>query len=120
VNILTLIGNLTRDVEVRRTQNGTCVAKINVAVNRTYAKDGQKETDFFQVTVFGKQAESVERYLSKGSKVGINGRIQNNNYEKDEQTVYQDTIIADRVEFLGGGARNENDVVAGGYNAPAY
>jgi single-strand DNA-binding protein len=81
-------------------QNGTAVAHINIAVNRTYTKEGGPDSDFFRVTLFGKQAELVERYLSKGKKVGVEGRIQNDNYERDGQTVYRDSIIGNRIEFL--------------------
>jgi single-strand DNA-binding protein len=100
MNLVVMVGNLTRDPEVRYSQGGTAVAHINIAVNRSFTKEGGPDADFFRVTVFGKQAELVERYLSKGRKVGIEGRIENNNYEKDGQTVYQDSIIANRIEFL--------------------
>jgi single-strand DNA-binding protein len=100
VNIVILVGNLTRDPEIRYAGNGTPIANINIAVNKTMKREGGPDADFFRVTVFGKQAELVERYLSKGRKVGIEGRIENNNYEKDGKTVYQDSIIANRIEFL--------------------
>jgi single-strand DNA-binding protein len=100
MNLVVLVGNLTRDPEVKYTQNGLAVAHINIAVNRAYKKDGGPDADFFRVTAFGKQAELVERYLSKGRKVGIEGRIQNDNYEKEGQTVYRDTIVAHNIEFL--------------------
>ncbi|MDR1495564.1 MAG: single-stranded DNA-binding protein [Clostridiales Family XIII bacterium] len=100
MNLVVLVGNLTRDPEVRYTQSGLAVANINVAVNRFNTKDGGPDADFFRVTVFGKQAELAERYLSKGRKVGVEGRIQNDNYEKEGQTIYRDTIIANRIEFL--------------------
>jgi len=100
MNLIVLVGNLTRDPEIRETQSGSKVGNITIAVNRDYHKEGQPDADFFRVTVFGKTAELCERYLSKGKKVGIEGRIQNDNYEKDGQTVYRDTIIANRVEFL--------------------
>jgi single-strand DNA-binding protein len=127
MNLVVLVGNLTRDPEVRYVQNGTAVAHINIAVNRTYTKEGGPETDFFRVTVFGKQAELVERYLSKGRKVGIEGRIQNDNYEKEGKKVYQDSIIANRIEFLSpkgggdqfGGGYGGQDGEAFGRSAPA-
>jgi single-strand DNA-binding protein len=100
MNLVVLVGNLTRDPEVRYTQNGLAVAHLNVAVNRTFKKDGGPDSDFFRVTAFGKQAELAERYLSKGKKVGIEGRIQNDNYDKDGQTVYRDTIVVNNIEFL--------------------
>jgi single-strand DNA-binding protein len=100
MNLVILVGNLTRDPEVRYTSNGNAVAHVNIAVNRSFTKEGGPDADFFRVTVFGKQAELVERYLSKGRKVGIEGRIQNDNYEKEGQMIYRDTIIANRIEFL--------------------
>jgi single-strand DNA-binding protein len=128
MNLVVLVGNLTRDPEVKYTQSGMAVANINIAVNRVSAKDGGPDSDFFRVTVFGKQAENVERYLSKGKKVGVEGRIQNDNYEKDGQKVYRDTIIANRVEFLsprgegggqlGGGFGQDTD--AFGQSEPAF
>ena len=100
MNLVVLVGNLTRDPEVRYSANGNPIAHINIAVNRTFTREGGPDADFFRVTVFGKQAELVERYLSKGRKVGIEGRIENSNYEKDGNKVYQDSIIANRIEFL--------------------
>jgi single-strand DNA-binding protein len=101
MNIVVIVGNLTRDPEVRETQSGLMIANIDIAVNRTFTKEDGPEADFFRVTAFGKNAELAERYLSKGKKVGIEGRLQNNNYEgKDGQMVYHDAIIASRIEFL--------------------
>jgi single-strand DNA-binding protein len=93
-------------------QNGTAVAHISVAVNRAYTKEGGPDSDFFRVTLFGKQAELVERYLSKGKKVGVEGRIQNDNYERDGQTIYRDSIIGNRIEFL---SPKGGDQFGGGY-----
>ncbi|MDR1796206.1 MAG: single-stranded DNA-binding protein [Clostridiales Family XIII bacterium] len=100
MNIVILVGNLTADPEKSMTGSGMTVARIRIAVNRSRRNEGQPDADFFRVTVFDKQAENVLRYLTKGSKVGIEGRIQNSNYTKDGKTVYQDDIIANRVEFL--------------------
>jgi single-strand DNA-binding protein len=112
MNLVVLVGNLTRDPEVKYMQNGTAVAHISVAVNRAYTKEGGPDSDFFRVTLFGKQAELVERYLSKGKKVGVEGRIQNDNYERDGQTVYRDSIIGNRIEFL---SPKGGDQFGGGY-----
>ncbi|MDR2163023.1 MAG: single-stranded DNA-binding protein [Clostridiales Family XIII bacterium] len=113
MNLVILVGNLTRDPEVKYTQNGLAVANITVAVNRFGTKEGGPDADFFRVTAFGKQAELAERYLSKGRKVGIEGRIQNDNYEKEGQTVYRDTIIASRIEFLS--PKSGGDQFGGGF-----
>ena len=100
MNLVVLVGNLTRDPEIRYSANGNPIAHINIAVNRAFSREGAPDADFFRVTVFGKQAELVEKYLAKGRKVGIEGRIENSNYEKDGNKVYQDSIIANRIEFL--------------------
>lgn len=101
MNIVVLVGNLTRDPEVRFSSNGNPIATIDIAVNRSFTREGGPDADFFRVTVFGKQAEHIQKYLSKGKKVGVEGRIENNNYEdKDGKKVYRDSIIANRVEFL--------------------
>jgi single-strand DNA-binding protein len=126
MNLVVLVGNLTRDPEVKYMQNGTAVAHINIAVNRTYTKEGGPDADFFRVTLFGKQAELVERYLSKGRKVGVEGRIQNDNYEREGQTIYRDSIIANRIEFLspkGGdrlGGDSFGDSFGGGQQGGSY
>jgi single-strand DNA-binding protein len=119
MNLVVLVGNLTQDPEVRYASNGNPIANLNIAVNKTFKREGEPDADFFRVTVFGKQAELVEKYLSKGRKVGIEGRIQNDNYEnKEGQKVYRDSIIANRIEFLspkgeGGGSGG------GGWNQQA-
>ena len=101
MNIVVLVGNLTKDPEIRYSSNGNAIANINIAVNRFSPKEGGPDADFFRVTVFGKQAELVEKYLTKGKKVGIEGRLQNDNYDnKEGQKVYRDSIIANRIEFL--------------------
>lgn len=102
MNIVALIGNLTRDPEVRYTNDHMAIASFSIAINRPPKKDGSDGgADFPRVTVFGKQAENCERFLHRGSKVGIVGKIQTGSYEKDGQRVYTTDIIADRVEFLG-------------------
>lgn len=102
MNIVALIGNLTRDPEVRYTNDHMAIASFSIAINRPPKKDGSDGgADFPRVTVFGKQAENCERFLHRGSKVGIIGKIQTGSYEKDGQRVYTTDIVADRVEFLG-------------------
>lgn len=96
MNSVTMIGNLTKDPQINWAKNGEAIAHFDIAVNRI--KDG---VDYFRVTVFGKQAENCERYLAKGRKVGVVGRLQNNSYKnKDNIEVKYDEIIATNVEFL--------------------
>ena len=101
MNTVNLIGNLARDVELKYTsgQNQTAIARFTIAVNDGYGE--QQRTSWIPVVVFGKQAESCDTYLAKGSKVAVTGRIQTGSYEKEGQTVYTTDVIASRVEFLG-------------------
>lgn len=100
MNNVTLIGRLTRDPEIRymTDHERTCIARFSIAVNRPYK--GEKATDYPNIIVFGKQAENVEKYLLKGSQVGISGRLQTGSYEKDGRRVYTTDVVADKVEFL--------------------
>lgn len=98
MNIVVLIGNLTRDVELRYTTDQKPIARFSIAVNDGYGE--QKRTSYIPIVVFGKQAENADRYLSKGSKVAVNGRIQTGSYEKEGRTIYTTDIIASNIEFL--------------------
>lgn len=98
MNIVVLIGNLTRDVELRYTTDQKPIARFSIAVNDGYGE--QQRTSYIPIVVFGKQAENADRYLSKGSKVAVNGRIQTGSYEKEGRTIYTTDIIASNIEFL--------------------
>ena len=101
MNNVTLIGRLTKDPEVRYTQNGTAIARFNIAIDRPPKQDGTKETDFPSILAFGKTAENCEKYLHKGSKVAVEGRIQTGSYtNKDGNKVYTTDVAVARVEFL--------------------
>lgn len=102
MNKVYLIGNLTRDPELAETTSGIKVCRFAIAVNRTYAgSDGNRETDFFNITVWRTQAENCGKYLKKGSKVAIVGSLQNRSYEDKEGIKRNVTdIIASEVEFL--------------------
>ena len=94
------VGRLTKDPNF--IENQVAVANFTVAVNRTFKnKNGEQEADFINVVTFRKQAENVNNYLSKGSLVGIDGRIQTRNYEnKEGQRVFVTEVVADSVQFL--------------------
>lgn len=102
MNKVILIGNLTRDPELTETASGTAVCRFAIAVSRDYASaDGNRETDFFNITVWSKQAENCGKYLKKGNKVAVVARLQNRSYEdKDGVKRYVTDIIASEVEFL--------------------
>ena len=113
MNKVFLIGRLTRDPELRYTGNNTAVASFGIAVNRNFTnQQGERDADFFNVTVWRKQAENVKNYLSKGSQVAIDGRIQTSSYEKDGVRRYNTEVVADNVQFLdskNGGNAGGND-----------
>lgn len=98
-----IIGNLTRDPELRSLPSGVQVSSFSVATNRVYKdKNGarQESTDFHNVVVFGRQAETVSQYLKKGSSVLVESRIQTRSWDdKDGQKKYRTEIVADRVQF---------------------
>ena len=102
MNKVILIGNLTRDPELTETPNGTSVCRFSIAVQRDYAgNDGNRETDFFNITVWNRRAENCGKYLKKGNKVAIVGSLQNRSYEdKDGVKRTVTDVIANEVEFL--------------------
>lgn len=102
LNRVILIGNLTRDPELRYTPQGTAVASFTVAVNRSFVnREGEREADFIPIVVWQKRAETCAEYLIKGSQVAIDGRLQIRTYEdKDKIRRWVTEVIAQRIEFL--------------------
>ena len=112
MNQVNLIGNLTKDVELRYTTSQTAFARFTLAVNdrrkNPQTEEWEDNPSFIPIVVFGKQAENAERYLSKGSKAGVTGRIQTGSYTNQEgRTVYTTDVIANSVEFLDNRPSNE-------------
>ena len=103
MNKVILMGRLTRDPEVRYStgENSMAIARFGLAVDRRFRRGGDNaEADFFNCTAFGRQGEFVEKYLRKGTKVLLTGRIQNDNYtNRDGQKVQSVQIIAEELEF---------------------
>lgn len=107
VNKVILVGRLGRDPELRYTPQGVAVATLSMATDRRYKdREGKavEETQWHRVVVWAGQAESCERYLSKGRQVYVEGRLQHRSYEKEGQTKYMTEVVADAVRFLGSGA----------------
>ena len=102
MNKLIIIGNLTKDPELAKTNNGIAYAKFTVAVPRDYTtQDGERETDFFDIITWREKAELCSKYLNKGSKVGIIGSIQFRTYEDSEGKKKKITEVnVDEIEFL--------------------
>lgn len=99
MNKVIMMGNLTRDVEVRDASNNTTVARVGIAVTRPFKP---KETDFFNLVAFGKTAEFLGKYFAKGSKILVTGYLRISNYE-DKQGVKKSAtdIIIEQIEFAG-------------------
>ena len=109
MNKVYLIGNLTRDPEMSETPSGVPFCRLGLAVNRPYAgSDGERATDFFNITVWRTHAENCGRYLKKGSIVAVVGSLQNRSYEdKDGNKRTVTDIVASEVEFLS--VRNQGE-----------
>ena len=116
MNKVFLIGRLTRDPELRYTGSNLPVATFALAVNRNFSnQSGEREADFINIVVWRKQAENVKNYLSQGSQVAVEGRIQTRSYDgNDGQKRYITEVIADNVEFLGSknSSSNSNNMSA--------
>lgn len=102
-NRVILMGRLTRDPELRTTQSGVTMCRFSIAVERSFAKQGEeRQTDFFDITVWRQQAEFVCKYFTKGRMVHVEGRLQNDNYtDQNGVKQYRTSIIADRIDFCG-------------------
>jgi single-strand binding protein len=128
MNKIILMGRLTRDPEVRYTQqsNGEslCIARYSLAVDRKFTRrnsqDGNEVTaDFFNCTAFGKQGEFVEKYLKQGTKVLMTGRVENDNYtNKNGEKVYSVRIVTEEIEFAESKNASGNNQGGGGNYQP--
>ncbi len=112
MNKVFLIGRLVRDPELRYTGSNTPVASFSIAVNRAFtSQSGEREADFINIVVWRKQAENVKNYITQGSQVAIDGRIQTRSYDdNDGKKRYVTEIVAENVQFLDSkNSRNAND-----------
>lgn len=101
MNTVSIMGTITKDVEIKHIPSGATIGKFNIAVNQDYkSKDGQKieKVSFFEVTTFGKQAETVSQYFKKGSRILINGELEQQSWEKDGQK--QSKVIIKMEKFF--------------------
>ena len=117
MNKLIITARPTKDPEIRYSQgtNSTAVAKFDVAVNRKFKREGEADADFFSCVAFGKQAEAIEKYVRKGTKILIEGEVRNNNYtNRDGQKVYGTQIFVESFEFC-----ESKQNADGNNNAPA-
>ncbi len=117
LNKVMLIGNLGRDPEIRYSQQGLAVVNFSIATSEQWTDknsgDRQEKTEWHNIVSFGKQAEILEKYLSKGSPIYIEGRLQTSSYDKEGQTHYMTKIVVVNFQFLGG--RQDNQGSGGNY-----
>lgn len=117
LNSVAIVGRLTRDAEVRYSQSGSAVASLSIAVNHS-RKDGDQwisEVDYFDVSLFGKQAEALRSYLTKGKQIAVQGALRQDRWEKDGQKFSKVKINASNIELLGG--RSDNGGSLGAYGS---
>ena len=104
LNKFIAIGRIVRDIELRATANGTSVSNFTIAIQRKFKDaNGERQSDFINCVAFGKTADFVKSYFSKGDMISVDGRIQTRNYEdKDGKRVYVTEVVTDEVGFVGG------------------
>lgn len=119
MNVVILMGRLTRDPEIRYSagDSSTAVAHYRLAVDRRFKRDGQADADFFDCVCFGRQAEFAEKYLHQGIKMVVQGRLQNDNYQdKDGRMVYRNQVVVENQEFAESKAVSQSNSAS--YRAP--
>ena len=118
LNRITLMGRLTRDPELRRTQSGTAVTSFSLAVDRDYkTQSGEKETDFIDVVAWRSTAEFVAKYFTKGRMAVVEGRLQIRDWkDKDGNNRRSAEVVADNIDF----GDSKRDGAGSDYAAPAY
>lgn len=101
INRVILVGRLTKDIEMRKTQSGASVVSFTLACDRRFKQQGQPDADFINCVAWNKTAELMSQYLGKGALIGVEGRINTRNYEdKDGRRVYVTEVVAETVQFL--------------------
>ena len=120
MNKVVLIGNLTRDPELQTTNGGVSVCRFALAVTRRFANsDGERDADFINITVWRNLAETCHKYLKKGSKCAIIGRIQTSSYDApDGSKRYTTDVVADEVEFINSSRNGADEGEGASYTAP--
>ncbi len=115
MNKVFLIGRLTRDPELRYTSSNLATMRTSIAVDRTYQREGEERgADFINIVAFGNRAETMKKYLTKGSQIAVDGRIQTGSYDgADGKKVYTTDVIIENFQFLDTrGSRNQDNSIA--------
>jgi len=114
INSVVLVGRLTRDMELSRIPSGTAIGKMSIAVNHRGVKKGdewESKVSFFDVTIWGKTAESLAQYLTKGTRICIQGELEQERWEKDGKPQSRVKITAHNIQLLGGGKGDKQEKV---------
>ncbi|MSA99649.1 single-stranded DNA-binding protein [Finegoldia sp. BIOML-A3] len=125
MNNVSLMGRLTRDVDLRMTNSNLAVGRFNVAVDRKLSKEKRQEAeknnqptaDFIGCIAFGKMAENIATYFRKGQRIAVSGHIQTGSYEKDGQRIYTTDVVVDSFDFVESNSSSTNNNQ--GYSNPA-
>lgn len=114
INNVTVVGRLTRAVDLRYTSNGTAYASFTLATDRDFKnQNGEKETDFINCVMWRKPAEKLANYTKKGSLIGVEGRIQTRNYENEQgKRVYVTEVLAEKFSFLESAKKDDDGVLS--------
>ena len=123
INRVVLVGRLTRDPELRKTQSGTSVCSFTMAVGRRVSTQGQPDADFINCVAWNKTADLMTQYLHKGSLIGLEGRIQTRSYDNQQgQRVYVTEVVCDSFTFLESRAQSQanQQPANNGYAVPQY
>lgn len=117
INSVTLVGRITKEIELRKTQSNTSVCNFTVAVDRRFTQNGEKQADFISCIAWKQGAEFLDRYATKGTIVSVEGRIQTRTYDGQNGKVYVTEVVADHVQIIS--QRNQESATAQSNQAPA-
>ena len=121
-NKVILVGNLTRDIELRYTQSGSGIANTSIATSRKFTQNGEKKEEvcFVEITFFGRSSEVANQYLRKGSKILVEGRLKFDQWvDQNGQKRSKHSVIVETMQMLDSKGDNAGAAQGGGYNAPA-
>lgn len=109
INQTVLVGRITRDPELKRTQSNISYVRFTLAVNRSFKDEsGETQADFISCIAWRTQAENLARFMKQGSQIGLVGRIQTGSYESDKGTIYTTDVVADNIQFLESKPKQDN------------
>ena len=109
INQTVLVGRITRDPELKRTQSNISYVRFTLAVNRSFKDEsGETQADFISCIAWRAQAENLARFMKQGSQIGLVGRIQTGSYESDKGTIYTTDVVADNIQFLESKPKQDN------------